>query len=188
MLWPCCAALRCCTHCCIVADLVPGVLAVLGCKGVQLRLFLLLAQAVGLGQQLVLAQDQVAVTPTLGGSKKGEQEPAEFSAVAASGGGANSGSSTQRSCTQLRQYPPPHPLPPPTHPGLGQGEACAAQDVLALDAILLRAVRPHHQLHLVQRGVAAAGAEQAPQLLQHTKAQAARQAWQGAAVCRRWMI
>ena len=113
MLWPCCAALRCCTHCCIVADLVPGVLAVLGCKGVQLRLFLLLAQAVGLDQQLVLAQDQVAVTPTLGGSKK---KGTGARRVLSSGSKWRRGQQWQQHPAQLHPaapVPSPTPTPPP---------------------------------------------------------------------------
>ena len=48
---------------------------------------------------------------------------------------------------------------------LGQREFGAADDVLLADAVLLCAVRADHHLHLLQRGIAAAAAEQPPSLL-----------------------
>lgn len=52
-----------------------------------------------------------------------------------------------------------------SHMRLWQGELCAADDVLLADAKLLRAVSPYHDLHLLQRCIAAPAAEQSASLL-----------------------
>ena len=52
-----------------------------------------------------------------------------------------------------------------THVGLWQGELGAADDVLPADAELLRAVSAYHDLHLLQRRIAALAAEQPSSLL-----------------------
>ena len=52
---------------------------------------------------------------------------------------------------------------------LGQREARPADDVLLADAVLLRAVAAHQDLHLLQRRVAALAAEQPPGLLHRSE-------------------